>query len=144
MVILKMKDFIKLFILLFILSTTSISCSTEAPDGLTYRSPNRSERFGSKKITFFVEIQDDNGRKIPNVLISAKNTRNSDKDLSDISGRATLSLRVSRNEALEFYFKSKDFEYTKVVSSIPYRQKEINYIFKVDNRGSVRLTEVSY
>jgi len=140
-----MKKQLSVSLLLLVISISFSACP-RTPDGLTFGSPTRNERIGFSKTTFFLEVQDENGRSIPGVSITAKSIRDQDQDISDIKGQASVTLTLQSDDSLEFFFlsKSPSIDWSRAVSTIPQGQKEITYVFKADSFGSVRLVEVSY
>jgi hypothetical protein len=122
-------------------------CAVETADrGVTYDSPGRTDRIGTQRISLVVELERDDGSKIPGVEVRVSSPNDEDQDISDQFGKANITLVLQERDGLDFFFTSKKqkIEWTRSVVSVPPGQDEIGYLFKVDKFGRVRLAEVSY
>lgn len=126
--------------------STVLGCNQKAPIGLTFGSPDRTERVGTHDIRIEVLLEGDDGKTIPNVTVTAVTSMSKDHDTTNSSGRAFVNVVVTDNDSIDFHFVNErgKVEANKILFDFPRENPRLTLLFKIDKGGSVRLAEVAY
>jgi hypothetical protein len=120
------------------------------PPGLTYGSPERLDRVGMRDVLLNISLVSHTGQAIGNVGIFAEAPKETDRDTTNIDGKAVINIGLREDDSIEFHFRSaepsatQNIDWTTTVNGLPKEESQLKLIFTADKLGKISLTALEY